>query len=107
VTSSTTADDLAGTFRAHRAELVRLAAFILTDWGAGEDVVQDVFARMHGWHDGIAGLMGSGSGPNTCHHLRKRPVSWDVSAMRAVFFLSRDVSFRAAVVRRVRAVAEV
>ena len=39
--------DLAAVFRAHRAELVRLAAFILADQGAGEDVVQDVFAQVH------------------------------------------------------------
>lgn len=59
--SSTAADDLAVTFRAHRVELVRLAAFILADWGAGEDVVQDVFARMHGEHGGIARLEDRGS----------------------------------------------
>jgi RNA polymerase sigma-70 factor (sigma-E family) len=40
-------DELAGAFRSHRAELVRLAAFILGDRGAGEDVVQDVFVRVH------------------------------------------------------------
>jgi RNA polymerase sigma-70 factor (sigma-E family) len=34
-------------FRSHRAELVRLAAFILGDRGAAEDVVQDVFVRVH------------------------------------------------------------
>lgn len=34
-------------FRSHRAELVRMAAFILGDRGAAEDVVQDVFVRMH------------------------------------------------------------
>jgi RNA polymerase sigma-70 factor (sigma-E family) len=34
-------------FRSHRAELVRVAAFILGDRGAAEDVVQDVFARVH------------------------------------------------------------
>ena len=39
--------DLAGVFRSHRAELVRLAAFILGDRGAGEDVVQDVFVRVY------------------------------------------------------------
>ncbi len=34
-------------FRLHRAGLVRLAAFILGDRGAAEDVVQDVFVRVH------------------------------------------------------------
>jgi RNA polymerase sigma-70 factor (sigma-E family) len=34
-------------FRSHRAELVRLAAFILGDRGAGEDVVQDVFVNVY------------------------------------------------------------
>ena len=34
-------------FRLHRAELVRVAAFILGDRGAAEDVVQDVFVRVH------------------------------------------------------------
>ena len=34
-------------FRLHRGELVRVAAFILGDRGAAEDVVQDVFVRMH------------------------------------------------------------
>jgi DNA-directed RNA polymerase specialized sigma24 family protein len=38
---------LAEVFRSHRAELVRLAAFILGDRGAGEDVVQDVFVRVY------------------------------------------------------------
>jgi RNA polymerase sigma-70 factor (sigma-E family) len=41
------AGDLGGVFQEHRAELVRLAAFILGDKDSGEDVVQDVFARMH------------------------------------------------------------
>jgi RNA polymerase sigma factor (sigma-70 family) len=31
----------------HRGELVRVAAFILGDRGAAEDVVQDVFVRVH------------------------------------------------------------
>jgi RNA polymerase sigma-70 factor (sigma-E family) len=39
--------DLEEAFRSHRAELVRVAAFILGDRGAAEDVVQDVFVRMH------------------------------------------------------------
>jgi RNA polymerase sigma-70 factor (sigma-E family) len=40
-------ETLGEVFHAHHAELVRLAAFILGDRGAGEDVVQDVFVRMH------------------------------------------------------------
>jgi hypothetical protein len=40
-------DALAHVFRSHQAELVRLAAFILGDRGAAEDVVQDVFVRVH------------------------------------------------------------
>src|SRR5208282_5328611 len=38
---------------------------------------------------------------NTCHHLRKRPASWDISAMRAVSSLSRHVSPCRAVDRHV------
>jgi DNA-directed RNA polymerase specialized sigma24 family protein len=34
-------------FRLHRTGLVRLAAFIVGDRGTGEDVVQDVFVRVH------------------------------------------------------------
>lgn len=34
-------------FRLYWGELVRLAAFILGDRGAAEDVVQDVFVRVH------------------------------------------------------------
>jgi RNA polymerase sigma-70 factor (sigma-E family) len=40
-------ESLGEVFRAHHAELVRLAAFIVGDRGTGEDVVQDVFVRMH------------------------------------------------------------
>jgi hypothetical protein len=39
--------DLGEVFRLHRVGLVRLAAFIVGDRGTGEDVVQDVFVRMH------------------------------------------------------------
>jgi DNA-directed RNA polymerase specialized sigma24 family protein len=39
--------DLGEVFQEHRAELVRLAAFILGDRSTGEDVVQDVFVRVH------------------------------------------------------------
>jgi len=52
--------DMAAVFRAHRAELVRLAAFILADKGAGEDVVQDVFAQMHA-RQGKLGDRGQGT----------------------------------------------
>lgn len=48
-------DDLAGLFRAHHVELVRLAAFVTGDVAAGEDVVQDVFVRLHQRWDGLAG----------------------------------------------------
>jgi RNA polymerase sigma-70 factor (sigma-E family) len=41
------AGDLGEVFREHQAELVPLAAFILGDKGSGEDVVQDLFVRMH------------------------------------------------------------
>jgi RNA polymerase sigma-70 factor (sigma-E family) len=43
----TDVDRLAGVFRTHRTELVRLAAFILGDRGAGEDIVQDVFVSVY------------------------------------------------------------
>lgn len=39
--------ELAGMFREHHDELVRLAAFILGDLAAAEDVVQDLFVRLH------------------------------------------------------------
>jgi RNA polymerase sigma-70 factor (sigma-E family) len=51
------AHDLAQVFRSHHGELVRLAAFILGDRGAGEDVVQDVFVRVHQRPDTITGEM--------------------------------------------------
>jgi|HubBroStandDraft_4_1064222.scaffolds.fasta_scaffold296273_1 DNA-directed RNA polymerase specialized sigma24 family protein len=41
------AGDLGEVFQVHQAELVRLAGFILGHRGTGEDVVQDVFVRMH------------------------------------------------------------
>jgi RNA polymerase sigma-70 factor (sigma-E family) len=47
-------DDLAGLFRAHYLELVRLAAFVIGDVAAGEDVVQDVFVRLHQRWDSLA-----------------------------------------------------
>lgn len=49
MTTSDTADAsrLAGVFRTYHGELTRLAAFILGDRGAGEDVVQDLFVRLH------------------------------------------------------------
>ena len=39
-------DHLADVFRQYQAELVRLAAFILADKPAAEDIVQDVFVRL-------------------------------------------------------------
>jgi RNA polymerase sigma-70 factor (sigma-E family) len=47
-------DDLAGLFRAHHLELVRLAAFVIGDVAAGEDVVQDVFVRLQQRWDALA-----------------------------------------------------
>lgn len=41
------AADLAAVFRQHHAELVRLALLLVGDQPTAEDVVQDVFARMH------------------------------------------------------------
>jgi RNA polymerase sigma-70 factor (sigma-E family) len=40
-------DSLAGLFRRHHAELVRLAVLLVHDQPTAEDVVQDVFARIH------------------------------------------------------------
>jgi RNA polymerase sigma-70 factor (sigma-E family) len=42
-------------FRRHGAELVRVAAFILGDRGAAEDVVQDVFVRVYERADLLGG----------------------------------------------------
>jgi RNA polymerase sigma-70 factor (sigma-E family) len=53
--SAEPADDLAGLFRAHHLELVRLAAFVIGDVAAGEDVVQDVFVRLQQRWDDLAG----------------------------------------------------
>jgi RNA polymerase sigma-70 factor (sigma-E family) len=53
--SAEPADDLAGLFRTHHLELVRLAAFVIGDVAAGEDVVQDVFVRLHQRWDSLAG----------------------------------------------------
>ena len=43
--------DIAALFRQHYAELVRLAVMLLGDRPAAEDVVQDVFARLHARRD--------------------------------------------------------
>jgi RNA polymerase sigma-70 factor (sigma-E family) len=47
VSEAAGADRLAALFLRYRGDLTRLAAFILGDRGAGEDVVQDVFVRVH------------------------------------------------------------
>lgn len=39
--------DVAALFRAHCADLVRLAALLVRDLPTAEDVVQDVFTRLH------------------------------------------------------------
>jgi RNA polymerase sigma-70 factor (sigma-E family) len=41
------AGDLPGLFRRHHAELLRLAVLIVRDKPTAEDVVQDVFTRLH------------------------------------------------------------
>src|SRR2546421_443159 len=41
-------------YRVHRPGLVKLAAFIVGDQATGEDVVQDVFARLHQRWDMLA-----------------------------------------------------
>jgi RNA polymerase sigma-70 factor (sigma-E family) len=73
--------DLAAVYRAHRAELVRLAAFILSDKGAGEDVVQDVFAQMHA-RQGELGDGGQGTPANPLPYLHRAVVNGCRSALR-------------------------
>jgi RNA polymerase sigma-70 factor (sigma-E family) len=73
--------DLAAVFRAHRAELVRLAAFILADKAAGEDVVQDVFARMHA-RQGDFGDRVQGTLDNPRAYLQRAVVNGCRSALR-------------------------
>src|SRR3984957_15431608 len=41
------AADLTGLFRQHHLELVRLAALLVRNREAGEDIVQDVFVKIH------------------------------------------------------------
>src|SRR5690242_11436822 len=45
--AETAAADLPELFRRHHAELLRLAALIVRDQPTAEDVVQDVFTRLH------------------------------------------------------------
>jgi RNA polymerase sigma-70 factor (sigma-E family) len=80
--STYAADDLASVFRSHRAELVRLASFILGDRGAGEDVVQDVFVRLHR-HSGV--LADSDPLP----YLRRAVINGCRSAMRRRLLIRR------------------
>lgn len=88
MTSRTRADDgglafgdLAAAFRAHRAELVRLAAFILADKSAGEDVVQDVFAQIHA-RQGTFGERGQGMPASPLPYLHRAVVNGCRSALR-------------------------
>jgi len=46
--------EFADVYRSHYPELVRLAAFIVGDRPTGEDVVQDVFIRLHQRWDTLA-----------------------------------------------------
>ena len=73
--------DMAAVFRAHRAELVRLAAFILANKEAGEDVVQDVFARMHA-RQGKLGHRGQGTPADPLPYLHRAVVNGCRSALR-------------------------
>jgi len=54
--SGSAAESLAEVFRCRQSELIRLGAFILGDRSAAEDVVQDVFLRMHQRTDRLADL---------------------------------------------------
>lgn len=47
--------DLGALFRLHHLELVRLATILTGDQGTAEDVVQDVFERVHAGRGRIAG----------------------------------------------------
>jgi RNA polymerase sigma-70 factor (sigma-E family) len=73
--------DLGGVFRSHQGELVRLASFILGDKGAGEDVVQDVFVRLHQRPDRITG--------DALPYLRTAVVNGCRSAMRRRMLIRR------------------
>lgn len=57
--AETSVADIAGLFRQHHAELVRLAALILGDLPAGEDAVQDVFTRLSAGRPRLADGVGS------------------------------------------------
>jgi RNA polymerase sigma-70 factor (sigma-E family) len=46
--------DLGDVFRAHHLELVRLATLLVGDQATAEDVVQDVFTRVHARWDRVA-----------------------------------------------------
>jgi RNA polymerase sigma-70 factor (sigma-E family) len=52
--TSSAGPGLAEAYRVHRPGLVKLAAFIVGDQATGEDVVQDVFARLHQRWDMLA-----------------------------------------------------
>jgi RNA polymerase sigma-70 factor (sigma-E family) len=52
--------DLAALFRAYHLDLVRLATMLTGDRGTAEDVVQDVFERVHAGWGRLAGNGGAG-----------------------------------------------
>jgi hypothetical protein len=57
-------------------------------WSAGATRAERAGCKTVG-----SAYVGSNPTPaNTCHHLRKQPASWEISARRAVSSLSRHVS---------------
>ena len=52
--TSSAGSGFAEAYRVHRPGLVKLAAFIVGDQATGEDVVQDVFTRLHQRWDMLA-----------------------------------------------------
>jgi RNA polymerase sigma factor (sigma-70 family) len=76
---SVTEADIVAEFRARHLELVRLAALLLGDYAAAEDVVQDVFARVWAARVRLA-VEGVGAGyfhtsvVNACRSLHRRRV---------------------------------
>jgi RNA polymerase sigma factor (sigma-70 family) len=74
---SATEADIVAEFRSRHLELVRLAALLLGDYAAAEDVVQDVFARVWAARvrlavEGVSGGYFHTSVVNACRSLHRR-----------------------------------